>query len=299
MTYSDYRTEKLDKGKARLVVVVGPTASGKSKLAMRIAKNFNGELICADSRTIYKGINIGTAKPTPKDQKAVKHWGLDLIKPGQRYSAARFKDYAESTIADIQKRGKLPILVGGTGLYLDAVLFDYSFAKQSANPIYSLLPNAALQKIIAKKGWLMPENLKNRRHLLGTIRRRGEAGKRQENPRDGALIIGLMPSDELLKKRIALRAEEMFKMGVINEARTLFQTYGLKAFSGSDGIIYRIIASMFKGEISQDEAVELFKKADWQYARRQKTWFRRNEHIKWFSTPDQAYMLVKKQLSST
>src|SRR5476651_2207339 len=111
-----------------LIAIVGPTASGKSGLAMRLAKEFNGEIVCADSRTVYKGMDIGTAKPTKADQAAVPHWGLDLVKPGRVYNAGKFKKYAQATIADIQDRAKLPILVGGTGLYIDGVLYDYGFS---------------------------------------------------------------------------------------------------------------------------------------------------------------------------
>src|ERR1700681_366809 len=117
--------------KPELLVIVGPTASGKSDLALRIAKKFNGEIIAADSRTIYKRMDIGTAKPSHKDQKLVVHWGLDLIEPGESFSAAQFKDYAEAKIAEIRSRGKLPILVGGTGLYIDSILFNFSFIKAS------------------------------------------------------------------------------------------------------------------------------------------------------------------------
>src|SRR6266404_2179467 len=110
--------------KIKLVTIVGPTASGKSALAMKIAKKFNGEIIAADSRTIYKGMDIGTAKASSIDRQKVPHCGLDLVEPGETYSAARFKKYARAKIDEIQKRNSLPILVGGTGLYIDAVVFD-------------------------------------------------------------------------------------------------------------------------------------------------------------------------------
>lgn len=275
-----------------LILIVGPTASGKSDLAMKVARRFGGEIICADSRTIYKGMNIGTAKPGVKDRKAIKHWGLDLVNPGQKYSAHKFKEYAENAIADISSRGKLPILVGGTGLYIDSVIFNYSFVGGNSLSVYSLMPSSLLRKIISSKGWKMPENYKNRRHLLATIRRQGETGERRDQPIPGALIIGISPNDEVLRKRIAKRAETMFNMGIINETRELIWQYGLKSLSGTAGIVYGITARFINGEITEDEAVELFKNADWQYARRQKTWFRRNEYIKWFSSVDEAKAYV-------
>src|SRR3990167_2158954 len=119
----------------KLLAIVGPTASGKSALALEIAKKFNGEIICADSRTIYRGMDIGTAKPSKEEQAKVPHWGLDLVDPGQRYNVHQFKTYAEAKTEEIKGRGKLPIIVGGTGLYIDAVLFRYEFESGSKGPL--------------------------------------------------------------------------------------------------------------------------------------------------------------------
>jgi tRNA dimethylallyltransferase len=110
-----------------LIVIVGPTASGKTSLAVQLAKKYDGEIICADSRTIYKGMDIGTAKPTLAERAVVLHWGLDLVEPGELFSAADFKRYADQKIEEIRNRGHVPFLVGGSGLYVDAVVFDYAF----------------------------------------------------------------------------------------------------------------------------------------------------------------------------
>ena len=115
------------KAKLPLVVITGPTASGKTSLAIRLAKQYNGEIVCADSRTIYRDMDVGTAKPTRAEQEAVPHWGLDLVRPGEMFSVAQFKEYALQKISEIRSRGRLPFLVGGTGLYIDAVLFDFQF----------------------------------------------------------------------------------------------------------------------------------------------------------------------------
>ncbi len=279
-----------------LLVIVGPTASGKSDLAMRVARKYGGEIICADSRTIYIGMDIGTAKPSLKDRKSVPHWGLDILNPGQKYSAAKFKVYANNAIEDIQKRGKLPILVGGTGLYVDAVVFDYSFVGGKSQRLYSIMPNPALRIMIRNKGWKMPENYKNRRHLLATVRRKGKSGKRNKAPRSGTVMIGISPNDEVLRKRISKRAEAMFDMGIINETRESIQHYGEKILLGNAGIEYGIVARQLKGEITQEQAEELFVKSDWQYARRQKTWFRRNPYIHWFGSANTALKYVNSLL---
>ena len=114
-----------------LVVIVGPTASGKTSLAIKIAQQYQGEIICADSRTVYRELNIGTAKPTNREKGSVVHWGIDIVEPDVNYTAADFKKYATNCIRGIRKRGNLPILVGGTGLYIDSVIFDYKFGRKS------------------------------------------------------------------------------------------------------------------------------------------------------------------------
>ena len=116
-----------------LVVIAGPTASGKTELAIRIAKKFNGEVISADSRAIYRGLDIGTAKPTSEEQQGIPHWGIDIVDPGERFTAANFKVYAQRKISEIRSRGHLPIMAGGTGLYIDSVLYDFKFTAYSNN----------------------------------------------------------------------------------------------------------------------------------------------------------------------
>lgn len=124
-----------------LIVITGPTASGKTSAAINLAKKYNGEIICADSRTIYRGMDIGTAKPTPEDQALVPHHGLDLVEPGERFTVADFQQYARLKIEDIRRRGKVPFLVGGTGLYIDAILFGYGFSENNdrAVPIDNII----------------------------------------------------------------------------------------------------------------------------------------------------------------
>ena len=130
-----------------LVVIVGPTASGKTSLAIEIATKFNGEIICADSRSIYKYMDIGTAKPTLFERNQAVHWGLDLIEPGEYFSAADFKDYAMKKIEEIRSRGKLPVLVGGTGLYVDAVIFDYKFGPKANESLRQELQHKTLDEL--------------------------------------------------------------------------------------------------------------------------------------------------------
>jgi len=281
----------------KLLAIVGPTASGKSGLAMKIALQYGGEVICADSRTVYKGMDIGTAKPSASDQKAVRHWGLDLVEPGRRFTAADFKRYADAAIADIQNRGKLPILVGGTGLYIDGVLFDFSFIPRPGLGIRSRLESLSteeLQAEIRDRGYRMPVNSQNRRHLVRTIEREGETGSRKPNIPESVLLVGLIPPDEILRARILERAEEIFKSGVVKETKKLVKRYGRDNFQSTAGIVYKISLKLIEGEINQKAAIELFKTADWQYARRQKTWFKRNPYIKWFESAEKANNFIEK-----
>jgi tRNA dimethylallyltransferase len=284
----------------KLLAIVGPTASGKSALAIDIAKEFNGEIIAADSRTVYKGMNIGAAKPSSEEQKEITHWGLDLVQPGQKFSAYHFKTYAEDKIKDIQKRGKLPVLVGGTGLYLDSVLFDFGFvepANTEEREDLEKLSVAELQEVIRRYGYEIPENSKNRRYLISAIQRKGNSGT-SKKIRQNTLIIGLMPPDKELKERIAKRAEAYFKKGLEQEAAQLMGKYGEKALETCGGIAYQASIELINGRISQVEATELIKKQEWQYARRQRTWFKRNKFITWFDSPRQAYLEVSSILNN-
>lgn len=253
----------------RSLVIVGPTASGKSDLAMRIAREFDGEIICADSRTVYKGMDIGTAKPSKTDQKLVRHWGLDLVEPGQRFTAADFQKYAKAAIEDIRSRGKLPILVGGSGLYIDGVIFDFGFSSKEAkrDPV-------------------------NPRHLSH------EEPRVRQKLKPGTLIAGIMPPDEVLKVRIAKRAEHIFKAGVMSETKSLVGQYGKESLGADGGIVYKICLELIAGKVDEAEALEKFKIADWQYARRQKTWFKRNKFIHWFESARQAESYVNSQLNN-
>lgn len=286
----------------KLVTIVGPTASGKSALAMRIAKEFDGEIICADSRTVYRGMDIGTAKPTKDDQAEVKHWALDLVEPGQRFSAYQFKKYALKMILDIQGRDKLPILVGGTGLYVDGTIFDFGFTAE-VNPTkrkkLEALNTEALQDFIREMSLPMPFNLKNRRHLIRTIESKGQVGSRKNRPSKDVILIGILPPDETLKKRIGQRAEQILKDGVLDETKKLVRKHGKKAIANASGIAYKICLEVIDGKISNLEAIGQIKTAEWQYARRQKTWFKRNPYINWFNSSQAAYEFVKNQLLNT
>lgn len=283
------------RSKPKLVAVVGPTASGKSELAIKIAKDYGGEIIAADSRTIYRGMDVGTAKPNKIERAVIKHWGLDLVKPGEIFSAAQFQKYAKAKIKQIQSRGKLPILVGGTGLYIDSVIFNFKFPKGADPRLRQKLEKLSieqLQSLITEKGYPMPENLRNRRHLVRTIETAGQIGSRARKPIAGTVIIGLMPPTGELKARITKRVNQNFN-SIIKETRGLLAKYGREKIIKTAGIPYLAAIDYMEGRIDKAEAKSRIATDEWQYARRQRTWFRRNPYIHWFTSADEAFAAFK------
>lgn len=271
-----------------LVVIVGPTASGKSALAIELAEQYGGEIICADSRTIYKGMDIGTAKPSAEDQARVPHWGLDLVQPGEPFSAADFKAYAEQKIADIRARGRIPFLVGGTGLYVDAVIFDYQFGPPADPKRRAELEAMSLEQLrtyCIEHNVSLPENDQNKRYVIRAIELRSITTKRQDTPIENTIIVGIATDRTVLRERIVNRATELFDAGMIEEARQMGERYGWDS-EAMTGNIYRLVAAMHRGELTEAEVRERFVTADWQLAKRQLTWLKRNPHITWLSLDD-------------
>lgn len=287
------------KNKGKLIAVVGETASGKSSLGVKIAQLYRGEIISADSRAVYKGMDIGTAKPSQEEMVSIKHYGLDLVSPDKKYSAAKFKDYATEVIADIQGRDKLPILVGGTGLYVDGVLFDYSFGGKDNTSDRSKLDNKSvdeLSSIAKEKGIEISGQTKtNTRHLVRLIEREGHTESNQNLAYD-ALILGYRVERNRLRDRIERRVEVMFRKGLRKEYNDLRQKYDRdsEAFTG---IGYREFAQWEDGEASMSEVKRAIVKNTINLAKRQRTWFKRNTKIKWVETEEEALKLVEEFLT--
>jgi tRNA dimethylallyltransferase len=283
-----------------LVVVVGETASGKSSLAVELAKRFNGEIICADSRTIYKGMDIGTAKPTPQEQAIVRHHLLDLISPDQAFSAADFKLLALQAIDEISGRGKLPIMVGGTGLYIDAVLFNFQF-RQPSDPIarraLAALSVEELQDRLQLAGIALPNNPQNPRHLVRALESGGTIGTRSEL-RDNTIVLGLHLGREVLQERIRRRVETMVEAGFVKEVKRVSRAYGWGA-AGLQAPGYKAFRGYVEGLVDLEQAKALFVQNDLQLAKRQRTWFRRNDSIQWVTDTEKAVDSVTTFLNKT
>ena len=233
----------------KTLVILGPTGSGKTGVSIKLAKRLNGEIISADSRAIYKGMDIGTAKPTKEEQDGVPHYGLDLVKPGERFTVADWKAYAKEKIADIKSRGKLPIVVGGTGLYIDALIYDYHFKGPTG-------------------------------HKIGDIEQK-TCSDRTEIKGDYNLIGIKWPAEEL-RERLSKRITQMFRPELYDEVKKLVQTYGWdNGAMKSD--IYEYAYKYMIGELSLEEAKKRCFYEDWHLAKRQITWFKRNPEIVWLS----------------
>jgi tRNA dimethylallyltransferase len=265
-----------------LVVIAGPTASGKSAFAMEIAKKYNGELICADSRTVYKGMDIGTAKPSAADQKEIKHHLLDVVEPDQPFTAAQFKELANKAIADITARGKLPIMVGGTGLYIDSVIFDYQFGDPADPDKRAALQEKTveeLQQICLENGYSLPENTKNKRHLVRAIELGGIKTQKLKL-RPSTLVVAITTERNVLRGRIQKRSQEMALEGVLDEVSRIGEKYSW-AGEALTGNIYRIFRPVVEGRLSLQEGLDQFVSSDMQLAKRQVTWLKRNPYVVW------------------
>jgi tRNA dimethylallyltransferase len=266
-----------------LIVIVGPTASGKSSVAIELAEQLGGEIICADSRTIYTGTDIGTAKPSHEDQAKVPHWGLDLVKPGEPFSAADFKDYAVQKIAEIRARGNTPFLVGGTGLYIDGVIFDFTFgppADLKKRAEYEKMSLSELHNYCIQNNILIPENDQNKRYVIRAIEQKDISTKRRDTPINNCIIVGIATDRATLRKRINTRSEQLFASGVIDETKALAEQYGWdnQAMTGN---MYRLIHDYVLGTATIDELYRRNEMADWHLSKRQLTWFKRNSFIQW------------------
>jgi tRNA dimethylallyltransferase len=283
----------------KLLVVVGETASGKSALALELARRFNGEIICADSRTVYKDMDIGTAKPTATDQALVPHHILDVVSPGEPFTVADFKRLANQAITDISARGKLPIMVGGTGLYVDAVLYDFDFrppADPAARQQLEQLTIEEMQQRILDQGLGMPANERNPRHLSRVLETSGAAS--QKKPlRANTLVLRITLDREVLGRRIAERVNAMVAAGLADEVKRVGETYGwdVEALRAPG---YKAFHEYIEGAVSLEQAKAASVRATKQLAKRQRTWFKRNKSIHYICKQAEAVDLTTTFLST-
>lgn len=295
----------------KVVAIVGPTASGKTSLSIALAKRFNGEIISADSRQIYRGMDIGTAKASPAELAAVPHHLIDIRNPNEDYTVADFKRDAIAAIDDVLSRGKTPLLVGGTGLYITSVVenldipeikADLELRSKIENEIETEGLTAVFEKLVA----LDPEaayivDPKNPRRIVRALEVATITGKpftaqriKHDSPYD-VLELGINPPPELLRERIDRRIDQMIRDGLVKEVTTLLKEYGAKPVA-FDAIGYREIIGHLDGNSSLDEAIAVMKLNTWHFAKRQMTWFKKDKHIHWIENEAEAIKLVEEFL---
>lgn len=270
-----------------LLVVVGETASGKSALALELAKKFDGELICADSWTVYKDFNIGTAKPSNLERAQIPHHLLDVADPRGGFSAVVFQQLAQTAIDAIHRRGKLPIMVGGTGLYIDSVLYHYGFLAPPPAELREKLSGMSLPEVLelAKERGLNTSGIdvRNKRRVIRLIENDGQLPTKKEL-RPNTLLIGINTPRETLKERVTQRVDHMLTQDLKFEVEKLANKYGWEA-EPMKGIGYREWREYFEGSLNVEEVRQRIIKSTMDLAKRQRTWFKRNNSIHWFSTP--------------
>ncbi len=304
------KKKKISNGVNKLVVILGPTASGKTDLAIKLAKMYNGEVISADSRQIYRGMDIGTAKPL--DLEGIPHWLLDIKNPNQNYTVAQYKKDAIKSIKDIQKRGKLPIMAGGTGLYIKAVVENFDIPKIKANPLLRQKIEKEAEKygldyVFQKLIKLDPEaayivDSKNPRRVIRALeitvltKKPFSQQRKSGKPLFDVLEIGMSIEKEKLKERINLRVDEMIKKGLVKEVENLIKKYGLKP-QAFDAIGYREIIEYLGNKKTLEQAVEEMKINTWHYAKRQMTWFNASKKISWIKTCKEAEPIIDQFLN--
>lgn len=277
--------------KSKLIVIVGQTSTGKSDYAVKLAKKINGEVVSADSRQVYKGLNIGSGKITKKEMCEIPHHMLDVANPKNIFSVADFKKMAEEKIDEIIAKGKAPILVGGTGFYIDAVV--------NGNVLPEVPPNKKLRLELSNK--TLPELLKilekldkarfktidrdNPVRLIRAIeiaKALGKVPKIKSKPKYDVEIIGLTMNDEKLKMRIHDRLLARIKSGMIKEVKDLHEKNKVSWKRLYElGLEYRFVSLFLQNKLSKSEMLIELENQIWKYAKRQKTWFKRDERIKW------------------
>lgn len=279
-----------------LLIITGPTGIGKTEISLKLANKYKGEIISSDSMQIYKKLDIGTAK-VDLDKTDIPHHMVDILEADEKFSVADFKFKAKEIISDINRRGGLPILVGGTGLYINSIVYNLDFTETEADYEY----RDELRKILEEKGSeflysklfnlnkdmaekIHPNNGQRIIRALEILKSGNEKENnfRQENEDYNLIFIGLNMDRERLYERINSRVDKMIELGLVDEVRSLLDEGLDKNSQSLKAIGYKEVISYLEAEIEYSEMIDLIKKNSRHYAKRQLTWFRRDGRIKWF-----------------
>lgn len=285
--------------KQKVIVICGPTASGKTNLSIELAKQINGEIVSADSMQIYKDMNIGTAKPTKEEMQGIKHYLLDFVSPEERYSVAQYKQDAKKAIKEILLKGKTPIVVGGTGLYVDSLIYEIEYNDIKIDENYrkeleKIIEEEGLQKLYKKALNIDPvamqkisENDKKRimrvleiYHSTGKTKTEQELESRKNPVEYDYKLFAINWDREILYQRINKRVDIMIEQGLIEEVKNILEKY--KKFpTAMQGLGYKEVVQYINGVYTKEEMIEKVKMETRRYAKRQLTWFRKNKNTTW------------------
>ena len=288
--------------KPTVIVICGPTASGKTALSIELAKKINGEIISADSMQIYKDMDIGTAKPDENEKEGIKHYLLDFVEPDKRYSVAEFKIDATKAIEEILQKGKTPIVVGGTGLYVDTLIYGIEYNDIKIDEDYRV----ELEKIIETQGLdvlykkaqeidskamekISPNDKKRIMRVLEIYKATGKTKTEQEEEsrKNGVKydykVFALNMDREILYNRINLRVDKMIENGLVEEVENLKKKYNQFPTS-MQGLGYKEVVEYLENKVTKEEMIEKIKRETRRYAKRQLTWFRKNKDTVWIDS---------------
>lgn len=301
--------------KPTVYVICGPTASGKSSLAIELAKKINGEIISADSMQIYKDMNIGTAKVTEEEMLGIKHYLIDYVSPDERYSVSDFKKDAENTIEEILNKEKTPIIVGGTGLYIDSLIYGIEFQNEEVdfeyrNKLNEIAEREGLERLYKEAIEIDPEAMKkisiNDRkriirvleiyHKTGKTKTQQEKESRKNEVKYNYKVFAITMERNLLYERIEKRVDKMITEGLIEEVERIVKKY--KKFpTAMQGLGYKEVVEFLENKTTKEEMIEKIKKETRHYAKRQLTWFRKNKEVIWLDGEKSLEENVKNMLN--
>ncbi len=292
--------------KPTIIVIVGPTSSGKSDLAVQIAKKVNGEIISADSRQVYRGLDIGSGKITQREMRGVPHHLLDVASPKRTFTVSQYQKLAKRLITDILRRGQTPIIAGGTGLYIQAIVDNLIFPAVPPNPkLRQELEKLSTPELFNQLLKLDPKraesiDVKNPRRLIRAIEIATALGQVPTTSPSllpyHFVMIGIKPTDETLKSNIHKRLIKRLRQGMTLEVQNLHGNGISWKQLESLGLEYRFVAQFLQGKITKPQMIDLIEKEHWHYVKRQMTWFKRDSRINWFSTKEEALTTTLKEV---
>ena len=290
--------------KPKVIVICGPTASGKTALSIELAKKINGEIISSDSMQIYKDMDIGTAKPSKEEMQNIKHYLLDFVEPNKRYSVAEFKKDAEQAIEEILEKGKTPIIVGGTGLYVDSLIYGIEYQDIKLDEGYrkeleERVENEGLEKLFEEAKKIDPQAMEkisqnDKKRILRILEIYKATGKNKteqeiESRKNGVKynykVFAINWDRKILYDRINKRVDMMIEKGLINEVEELLKKY-TEFPTAMQGLGYKEVVEYLQGKTTREEMIEKIKMETRRYAKRQITWFKKNKQTIWIGPKD-------------